>query len=55
MGRSGSGLCLTRNRPDQIGWSEFQPTADRSGWADPTFNGWQLVWLELEIEKWAKI
>ena len=28
-GRSGSGLCPTRNRPDQIGWANFQPAADR--------------------------
>ena len=30
-GRSGSGLCPTRNRPDQIGWPEIQPAADRHG------------------------
>ena len=28
-GWSGSGLCPTRNQPDQIGWTESQPTADR--------------------------
>ena len=29
-GRSGSGLCPTRNRPDQIGWTESQSVADQS-------------------------
>uniref|UniRef100_A0A7N2MRN5 Malic enzyme N-terminal domain-containing protein n=1 Tax=Quercus lobata TaxID=97700 RepID=A0A7N2MRN5_QUELO len=27
--RSGSGLCPTRNRPDQIGWRSSRPAADR--------------------------
>ena len=28
-GRFRLGLCPTRNRLDQIGWTESQPTADR--------------------------
>ena len=28
MGRFGSGLCPTRNRPDQIGWRNSRPAAD---------------------------
>ena len=37
-GRSGSGLCPTRNRPDHFGFSIFRPAADRErsrfGWSD---------------------
>ena len=29
ISRSGSGLCPTRNRPDQIEWMESQPIIDR--------------------------
>jgi len=29
MGRSESGLCPTRNRPDDIGFSDRKPAADR--------------------------
>ena len=57
-GRSGSGLCPTRTRPDQIGWPEIQPAADRHGWsdrADRTFNGRRSVQSELEIWKSPKI
>ena len=58
MGRFGSCLCPTWNWLDQIGWSKFQLAPDRSGWLDranPTFNKWRLVWLELDIWKSVKI
>ena len=29
MGRSGSGLCPTRDRPDQVGFQIFRPAADQ--------------------------
>ena len=44
--RSGSGLCPTQNRPDQIGSSKFHPLADRSvdriGWVEATIEFGQI-------------
>ena len=53
-----SGLCPTRNWPNQIEWLEFQPAVDRSSWsnkADPTLNRWRSVQSEIEVRKLAKI
>ena len=52
MGRVGSGLCSTRIRPDQIGWTNFQPVAkredDRFGRVEtPTSGGRVRVGVEI--------
>ena len=52
-GRVGSGLCWTRIRPDQIGWTNFQPVADREDdrfgrVKTPTSGGW----VRVEVKIW---
>ena len=46
IGRFGSGLCPTRNRPEGIGWQKISPVADhrsrRVGWIRPSTVGRQV-------------
>ena len=58
MGRVGLGLCSTHIRPDQIGWTNFQPIADREDdWFGqvgiPTSGG--RVRVEIKIWKIEEI